>query len=56
MEMSRFHSKIRGMSCSFCVETIKKAYKREKGIKNVNVSLSHEEVLVDYDSKTQRYY
>ena len=53
MEMSRFHSKIRGMSCSFCVETIKKAYKREKGIKNVNVSLSHEEVLVDYDSKIQ---
>ncbi len=49
----KFHSKIRGMSCSFCVETIKKSYKREKGIKNVNVSLSHEEVLVEYDSKIQ---
>ncbi len=47
---SKFHVKIGGMSCSFCVETIKKAYNRLDGVEQVNVSLSHEEVLVRYDS------
>lgn len=41
-DISKLHLKIGGMSCSFCVETIKKAYRKQKGVENVNVSLSHE--------------
>ncbi len=47
---SKFHVKIGGMSCSFCVETIKKAYRKQAGVKSVNVSISHEEALIIYDS------
>ncbi len=54
-DISKFHVKIGGMSCSFCVETIKKAYRKQKGVENVNVSLSHEELLISYDpSKISR--
>ena len=35
-----------GMSCSFCAESIKKAYSRTDGVEDVDVSLAHEEVLV----------
>ncbi|MGQ5514677.1 heavy metal translocating P-type ATPase [Halococcus saccharolyticus] len=38
-----------GMSCSFCAETITKAYDRTDGVEDVDVSLAHEEVLVQYD-------
>ena len=38
-----------GMSCSFCAETITKAYQRTEGVDDVDVSLAHEEVLVQYD-------
>ncbi|UPV76900.1 cation-translocating P-type ATPase (plasmid) [Halorussus limi] len=38
-----------GMSCSFCAESIEKAYSRTDGVKDVDVSLAHEEVLVQYD-------
>jgi Cu+-exporting ATPase len=38
-----------GMSCSFCAESIEKAYDRTDGVKDVDVSLAHEEVLVQYD-------
>lgn len=37
------------MACSFCAESIKKAYRRTDGIEDVDVSLAHEEVLVQYD-------
>ncbi|WP_256403897.1 heavy metal translocating P-type ATPase [Halorubrum salinum] len=37
-----------GMSCSFCAESIKKAYSRTDGVEDVDVSLAHEEVLVEY--------
>ena len=40
---------IGGMSCSFCAETINKAYGRQEGVKDVDVSLAHEELLVEYD-------
>jgi len=46
---SKFQVKIGGMSCSFCVETIKKAYHKQAGVKSVNVSISHEEALIIYD-------
>ncbi|QIO22677.1 cation-translocating P-type ATPase [Haloarcula sp. JP-L23] len=38
-----------GMSCSFCTESIEKAYDRTDGVEDVAVSLAHEEVLVQYD-------
>ncbi|MFB6227860.1 MAG: heavy metal translocating P-type ATPase [Halobacteriales archaeon] len=38
-----------GMSCSFCAESIEKAYDRTDGVRDVDVSLPHEEVLVQYD-------
>ncbi|XVH33778.1 heavy metal translocating P-type ATPase (plasmid) [Haloferacaceae archaeon DSL9] len=38
-----------GMSCSFCAESIKKAYNRTDGVEDVDVSLAHEEVRVRYD-------
>ncbi len=41
-----------GMSCSFCAESIKKAYNRTDGVEDVDVSLAHEEVLVRYDNET----
>ncbi len=42
--------KIGGMSCSFCSETIRKAYTRIDGVYEVHVSLAHEEALLRYDS------
>ncbi|HWP60830.1 MAG TPA: heavy metal translocating P-type ATPase [Candidatus Acidoferrales bacterium] len=46
--------KIGGISCSFCVETIRRALTRMEGVKEVHVSLAHEEALIEYDpSKTQ---
>jgi copper chaperone CopZ len=50
---SKFQVKIGGMSCSFCVETIKKAYHKQAGVKSVNVSISHEEALITYDPSGQ---
>ena len=38
-----------GMACSFCAESIEKAYARTDGVEDVDVSLAHEEVLVRYD-------
>lgn len=49
MNAQRLQAKISGMSCSFCVESIKRAYQRPDGVKEVNVSLSHEEALIRYD-------
>ncbi|MCK6469667.1 MAG: heavy metal translocating P-type ATPase [Candidatus Brocadia sinica] len=41
--------KVGGISCSFCAESIRKAYRRIDAVKDVNVSLAHEEVLIQYD-------
>lgn len=41
--------KVGGISCSFCAESIKKAYSRIEAVRDVNVSLAHEEVLIQYD-------
>ncbi|WP_440009559.1 heavy metal translocating P-type ATPase [Halomicrococcus sp. SG-WS-1] len=41
-----------GMACSFCAESIEKAYDRTEGVEDVDVSLAHEEVLVRYDEAT----
>ena len=47
--MARLHRKIYGIQCSFCVETIYKALSRMDGVKKVYVSMTHEEVYIDYD-------
>lgn len=44
-----FRTKIGGMSCSFCTNTIRRAYERVPGVHEVGVSLAHEEGLVKYD-------
>ena len=48
-ERASLRMKIGGMSCSFCVNTIKRAYERIPGVEQVGVSLAHEEGLVRYD-------
>jgi len=40
-----------GMACSFCAESIRKAYERTDGVEDVDVSLAHEEVRVTYDDE-----
>ncbi len=41
--------KIGGMHCSLCTESIHKALSRLDGVRAVQVSIAHEEVLVEYD-------
>jgi len=47
--MKKLQVKIGGLSCSFCAETIRKAYGRIDAVSDVNVSLAHEEVLIQHD-------
>jgi heavy metal translocating P-type ATPase len=47
--MARLHLKVGGMHCSFCSQSIERAYARTNGVEKVSVSLAHEEALVDYD-------
>lgn len=47
--MQQVQIKVRGMMCSFCVQTIDKALRRLNGVERINVSLAHEEALVGYD-------
>ncbi len=49
MALEKLQVKIGGMACSFCVETIKKGLGRTEGVSEVNVSLAHEEALINYD-------
>jgi len=49
MASKQVQCNIGGMSCSFCAETINKAYRRIDGVDDVNVSLAHEELLVEYE-------
>ncbi|WP_436344857.1 heavy metal translocating P-type ATPase [Natronorubrum sp. FCH18a] len=49
MGETRAQFDVGGMSCSFCAESIRKAYDRTDGVDDVDVSLAHEEVLVRYD-------
>jgi heavy metal translocating P-type ATPase len=45
--------KIGGLQCSFCTETVREAVSRMEGVSDVAVSLSHEEALIEYDSRIQ---
>ena len=46
---AKLQIKIGGMSCSFCTQTIRQAVRRAEGVKDVSVSLAHEEALIQYD-------
>jgi heavy metal translocating P-type ATPase len=46
---ARLQLKIGGMQCSFCVNSIRNALTQLDGVQDANVSLAHEEVLVQYD-------
>ncbi|MFQ5890460.1 MAG: heavy metal translocating P-type ATPase [Gemmatimonadota bacterium] len=43
--------KVGGMSCSFCQQSIRRAYEGTEGVRNVAVSLAHEEALIEYDAE-----
>ncbi|MFQ6107851.1 MAG: heavy metal translocating P-type ATPase [Thermoplasmata archaeon] len=49
MPTSKLQLRIGGISCSFCAESIRKAFRRMEGVKSVSVSLSHEEALIQYN-------
>lgn len=46
---ARIRARIAGLHCSLCTGTIEKALGRHPGVDKVAVSLTHEQVLVDYD-------
>ncbi len=54
MPAKKVRLKIGGMMCSFCSQTIEKALSRTRGILSVNVSLAHNEALIEYDPDTIR--
>ena len=51
MATRRVQYDVGGMSCSFCAESIRKAYDRTEGVEDASVSLAHEEVRVEYDDE-----
>jgi heavy metal translocating P-type ATPase len=46
---AKLQLKIGGLSCSFCVASITKALGRMDGVREANVNLAHEEVLIEYE-------
>ncbi len=51
---SRLRARIGGLHCSLCTGTIEKALGRQPGVEKVNVSLTHEQALVEYDPAVAR--
>lgn len=45
----RLQLKIGGMSCSYCVSSIRKAMERTEGVHKASVNLAHEEALIEYE-------
>jgi len=50
----RIRARIGGLHCSLCTGTIEKALKREPGVEQVAVSLTHEQALIEYDPSVAR--
>ena len=50
MAQQKLQLKIGGMACSFCAQSLNKAFGQMDGVADVNVSLAHEEVLLQYDN------
>ncbi len=40
-----------GMHCSFCQESIRRAFENTGGVVNAAVSVAHEEALIEYDAE-----
>jgi len=49
MTVAKLQVQVGGMSCSFCTSTIERAIGRMEGVAAVNVSLAHEDALIQYD-------
>lgn len=47
--VAKLQMKVGGMHCSLCTESIRKAVGRLDGVQSVQVSIAHEEALVEYD-------
>ncbi|MBI2861057.1 MAG: heavy metal translocating P-type ATPase [Chloroflexi bacterium] len=47
--LKKLQVKIGGMQCSFCIETLRKAFLGLDGVQEASISLAHEEALVWYD-------
>jgi len=50
----RIRARIGGLHCSLCTGTIEKALGRRPGVDKVAVSLTHEQVLIEYDPSVAR--
>ena len=50
MKKNKFN--IQGMTCSSCQAHVQKAVENLNGIKNVNVNLLSNSMIVEYDEKT----
>ena len=48
---SKLQINVGGMHCSFCQESIRRAYKQTDGVQSVAVSVAHEEALIEYDAE-----
>ena len=48
-DLKKLQVKIGGMQCSFCVESLRQAFLQIDGVNEANISLAHEEVLIQYD-------
>lgn len=50
-DIEKLQLKVGGMHCSLCTNSIHKALERMDGVQSVQVSIAHEETLVQYDPK-----
>ncbi len=50
--MARLYSKVYGIQCSFCVDTLVKALERMDGVSKAYVSSTYEEIYVEYDERS----
>ncbi|MGQ0648355.1 MAG: heavy metal translocating P-type ATPase [Gemmatimonadaceae bacterium] len=50
----RIRARIGGLHCSLCTGTIEKALRRQPGVAQVAVSLTHEQALIEYDPSVAR--
>src|SRR3989442_4384220 len=53
-DRARIRARIGGLHCSLCTGTIEKALGRQPGVEKVNVSLTHEQALIEYDPTVAR--
>lgn len=52
--LRRIRARIGGLHCSLCTGTIEKALGRQPGVDRVNVSLTHEQALIEFDPSRAR--